>query len=71
MTPADFALWLKGIVDVLGDEPPSAERWKRIAEQVQRISPHAGSPFKVFDFAPPWPVVGDPFTVTCSGREVF
>lgn len=44
MTPDDFVLWLQGVSDVLGDEPPSPERWARIREQLRNVRPALPAP---------------------------
>lgn len=30
MKPVEFVMWVRGAVDVCGDEPPSKEQWDRI-----------------------------------------
>ena len=55
MTSQEFALWMRGVCDALGDEPPTPERWKRICEQVARTEtklPQLSSP-SILDRFPP------------------
>lgn len=35
MNANELLMWLRGIADTLGDEPPSFERWDRIREQLR------------------------------------
>jgi hypothetical protein len=37
VTPTDFVTWLQGVADVLGDEPPTKERWERIVKQLSEV----------------------------------
>jgi hypothetical protein len=38
MSVEDFLVWLKGVTDMLGDQPPSAEQWAKLREVAETVT---------------------------------
>lgn len=54
MTHVEFAAWLKGVDEALNGEPPSAELWRRVVEEIGKVA----TPYTPV-FPPPSPQPSD------------